>query len=315
MNPLIGYLIYAENRSARGIVRYTLGLLSALERAGLKFIVLHAGLERNKNGTVVLPGAGLLPGLLTWGQAEIAWAVHRHGLDLVHDPTGSLPLFLTGTKRVATIHDAIPYISPESSTALDWLIYHAWLPLAVRRLNALITVSQQSKIDILHYLPVNPENVTVIPIAANRTYRPLGREQLQAVLARYAIDFPYLLYVGSLEPRKNLPRLLEAYVLLRAWSPRWHLVIVGARNFWKSSPVGETVEKLDIKPWVHIIGYIPEEDLPALYNGADLFVFPSLYEGFGLPVLEAMACGTPVVCSHAGSLPEVAGDAARHRAP
>jgi glycosyltransferase involved in cell wall biosynthesis len=112
------------------------------------------------------------------------------------------------------------------------------------------------------------------------------------------------------EPRKNLLRLLEAYQEVRKWSQSWRLVIVGARNYWKSSPVAQKVKDLGLEGQVKFTGYIPDEDLPALYNGADLFCFPSLYEGFGLPVLEAMACGTPVVTANSSSLPEVAGEAA-----
>src|SRR5262249_38222888 len=131
----------------------------------------------------------------------------------------------------------------------------------------------------------------------------------QDTLARHNITFPYILYVGSIEVRKNLARLLEAYGRLRLWSQNWKLVIVGARK-WKFSPVFEAIQRLELEPHVHFTGYVADEDLPALYSGADLFAFPSIYEGFGLPVLEAMACGTPVITSNTSSLPEVAGDAA-----
>ena len=310
MNARLGYLTYSLNRSPSGIGRYSRELLDAVRRTGVELTVLNAGARGVRENAVDLVGAGLLPGLLTLGQFEIAWAAHRCGLELIHDPTGSLPLLLVHARRIVTIHDAIPFTLAATSTTFDWLIYHIWLPLAVRYVDAVITDSQQSKLDIIRNLPVITEKVTIISIAANRSYQPLSREDVQVTLARYGLDFPYLLYVGSIEPRKNLIRLLQAYAMLHAWSPRWHLVIVGARNFWKSSPVAEAVEKQNLKEWVHFTGYIPETDLPALYNGADLFVFPSLYEGFGLPVLEAMACGTPVVTSRTSSLPEVAGDAA-----
>jgi glycosyltransferase involved in cell wall biosynthesis len=257
-----------------------------------------------------LPGAGLLPGLLTIGQAEIAWIAHRCKLELVHDPTGSVPLGLVPASKVATIHDVVPYVYPETSTFLDRFTYRAWLPYAVQQLDAAITVSQQSKEDIAKYLHFPEEKILVIPEAANTHYRALREEEIQPALERASVSRPYILYVGSIEPRKNLVRLLQAYSQLREWSPKWRLVIVGARNFWKSSPVKEAVEQLGLGEWVRFTGYVPEEDLPALYNGADLFVFPSLYEGFGLPVLEAMACGTPVVTSNSSSLPEVAGEAA-----
>lgn len=310
MKSRVGFLAYALDRAAGGIGRYTRELLDRLAHSDINVITLHAGYAAKRDGQVNLAGAGLLPGLLTVGQAEIAWAARQHKLALVHDPTGCIPLVLTGVRRVVTIHDAIPYVDPQTSTALDWLIYRFWLPLAARRMDSIITDSQQSKSDIMQFLSVKPENITVIPAAASSAYRPMRRAEIQPALARHALDFPYILYVGSIEPRKNLVRLLQAYALLKEWSSRWHLVIVGARNFWKSSPVLETVERLGFKAWVHFTGFVEEADLPALYNGADLFAFPSLYEGFGLPVLEAMACGTPVVTSNSSSLPEVAGEAA-----
>ena len=309
MNQHYGLITYALDREPGGIGRYTLELLHALRSAAIHVTALNAGTEGAPQGALTLPGARLVPGLLTVGQLGIAWQALRHELAVVHDPTGVMPLMLTGARRVSTIHDVIPYIYPETSSGLDWLIYRYWLPLAVRLLHAIITVSQQSKIDIIRYLHIKPEIVTVIPEAANTAYREMSQAEIAPALARNEIHFPYILYVGSVEARKNLPRLLEAYTYLRAWSTHWKLVIVGARK-WKFSPVFDTIQRLELEPHVHFTGYVEEADLPALYNGASLFTFPSLYEGFGLPVLEAMACGTPVVTSNTSSLPEVAGDAA-----
>jgi glycosyltransferase involved in cell wall biosynthesis len=309
MTHLSGLILYGLDRTMGGIGTYSQELRNALLQQSWPLLQFHAGATAPKPGVVPLPGAYRLPGLLSLGQLQIAWQSRRRNLALVHDPTGAMPLFLTGCAKVGTIHDVIPYIYPTTSSRLDWLIYRFWLPLAVRRLDAIITDSRQSKADIVQYLPVPPEKVTVIPCAANKRYRPLPAADVQPVLARHGIDFPYILYVGSIAARKNLPRLLEAYAQLRGWSARWRLVIVGARK-WKSSPVYETVQRLNLAAHVHFTGFVEEEDLPALYNGADLFAFPSLYEGFGLPVLEAMACGTPVVTSNSSSLPEVAGEAA-----
>lgn len=310
MSSRIALIPYALDRPRRGIGRYTLELLDALQQEGLELTILQSVLMDGYPNSVKLPGANLLPVLLTLGQIEIAWITWQCGLDLVHDPTGVMPLKMAPAKRVTTIHDVVPYIYPRTCTTLDWLIHRFWLPFAVHGLDRVITVSEQSKADIVHFLPVAAEKVMVIPGAANKHYRQMDVEEIQLALTRAEINFPYILYVGSIEPRKNLPRLLEAYALLRQWSADWELVIVGTRNFWKSTPIAAVLERLGMKGCVHFTGYIPEEDLPAIYNGADLFVFPSLYEGFGLPVLEAMACGTPVVTSNRSSLPEVAGDAA-----
>jgi glycosyltransferase involved in cell wall biosynthesis len=270
---------------------------------------LHAQKAKRNRDDIRLFSARLLPGLLTAGQVEIAQAARRQKLSLIHDPTGCAPLVFTGARRVLTLHDVIPYIYPQTSTKLDWLIYHLWLPKVVRRIDAIITVSEQSKRDIVRYLSAKPEKITVIPEAASPLYRPIDPIQKESRLLAHGIDFPYILYIGSIEARKNLIVLLEAYAQLRHWSQKWKLVIVGARK-WKYTPVFNTLERLQLSSYVHFTGYIPEADLPALYNGASLFVFPSLYEGFGLPVLEAMACGTPVITSNCSSLPEVTADAA-----
>lgn len=309
MTLRVGMIHYGLDRQTGGIGRYTAELAAALAQQGVTVFPLWAGARPPQAGGVSLPGAYLLPGLLTVGQAGIAWQAQRLGLDLVHDPTGAMPHMLTRVRHVAILHDVIPYVYPETSTRLDWLIYRLWLPLAVRRLDALITISTASRNDILKYLSVDAKKLTIIPLAAATSYRPLNREVVDQVLHRYGVQQPFILTVSSLESRKNLSRLLEAYAQLRNWSTRWSLVIVGARK-WKYSEIFATVRRLELEPHVLFTGYVEEADLPAFYNGADLFVFPSLYEGFGLPVVEAMACGTPVITSNVSSLPEVAGDAA-----
>ena len=309
MKQHIGIISYGLERQAGGIARYSRELMTELQRVGLNFAVLKAGSTTSVNGEIAIRGARLLPGLLTIGQIEIARVAHKKRLALIHDPTGCAPLWFASVNRVVTIHDVIPHIYPETSSKLDWMIHHYWLPLIVKRLDAIITISEQSKADLLLHLRAKPEAITVIPPAASPMYRPLESREIEMRLLRLGISFPYILYVGSIEARKNLARLLEAYAQVRSWSKKWKLVIVGAPK-WKYSSVFSTLEQLQLTSDVHFTGYVPEEDLPVLYNGASLFVFPSLYEGFGLPVLEAMSCGTPVIASNCASLPEVAGQAA-----
>jgi glycosyltransferase involved in cell wall biosynthesis len=306
----VGLLTYALDRATGGIARYTRELRAALLRQGVPLTTLQAGRSpARSDGTVRLAGAGLLPGLMTIGQVEIGLAARTHDLALVHDPTGVSPLMLTSARRVATIHDVIPLIHPTASTLLDRLIYRRWLPSAARHLDAIITVSEHSRRDIIRLLGVDPTRVHVVPNAVSPSFQPVDRAVAAEVARRHQIDGPYILYVGSIEARKNLPRLLQAFRRLRSWDSRWQLVIVGVPG-WKATPVYATVQQLGLGSSVVFTGYVPDAELPALYSGADLFVFPSLYEGCGLPVLEAMACGTPVVTSSTSSLPEVAGDAA-----
>jgi glycosyltransferase involved in cell wall biosynthesis len=309
MNGQIGLIAYGLDRAPGGIARYSKELIAALQKAGVNITILQAGELTHYNRSIPLRGSKRLPGLLTIGQIEVARITQQRRLALVHDPTGCAPLWLTRAWRVVTIHDVIPFIYPETSSRLDWLIYHFWLPVVISRLDSIITVSEQSKSDLVQYLQVKPEKITVIPEAASPIYQPLRQTRIENTLLRLGINFPYILYVGSIEARKNLNTLLEAYDQVRCWSENWKLVIVGAHR-WKYSSVFSTLERLQLTSSVYFTGYVAEEDLPILYNGASLFIFPSLYEGFGLPVLEALACGTPVVTSNCASLPEVAGEAA-----
>lgn len=309
MTLSVGLIRYGLDRQATGIGRYTVAIGHALAAQNVSVHSLWAGAKPADQAGKILHGAYRLPGLLSIGQLEIAQLARQLHLDIVHDPTGAMPLLLTGAARIVTVHDVVPYVYPHTSTRLDWLIYHVWLPLVVRTVDAVITDSHQSWKDIVTHLPVAPERVTAIPAATDRRFRPLDPAEYEPILHQYSVECPYILYVGALESRKNLPRLLQAYAALRHWSTQWRLVIVGARK-WKFSPIFDTVQQLNLEPHVTFTGYVADEHLPALYAGADLFAFPSLYEGFGLPVLEAMACGTPVVTSNTSSLPEVAGDAA-----
>lgn len=306
----VGLLTYALDRATGGIARYTRELRAALVRRGVPLTTLQAGgAPGHEARTVRLSGAGLLPGLMTVGQVQIGRAARRHALELVHDPTGVSPLLLTSARRVATVHDVIPLIHPAASTTLDRLIYHHWLPRAARQLDAIVTVSEHSRRDIIRYLRVDPARVYAVPNAVGPRFRPVDPAIAAETARRHGITQPYILYVGSVEARKNLARLLQAFRQLRDRDACWQLVVVGASG-WKASPNFEAVQRLRLGSSVLFTGYVPDTDLPALYSGADLFVFPSLYEGCGLPVLEAMACGTPVVTSSTSSLPEVAGDAA-----
>lgn len=308
MNGGVGLVTYALDRSPGGIGRYTVELRDSLRERGVNLTVLNAGRTTNGRNVVSMPGAGLLPGLLTIGQVQIARAARRRGLVLVHDPTGTAPLMFTRAKRVITIHDVVPYIRPSASTAMDLAIHRIWLRVAAPHADAVITVSDQSKRDIARHLPVRSDRVHVVPSAAGPRFRPVCSGRVEQTLRRLRISDPYILFVGSLEPRKNLVRLLDAFSLrVQSWQAK--LVIAGARK-WQASPILRRVRELGIEGDVRFLGPVSDDDLPSLYSGAGAFVLPSLYEGFGLPVLEAMACGTPVVASNTPAIPEVAGDAA-----
>ena len=212
-----------------------------------------------------------------------------------------------------TIHDLIPVSFPEYTAG--WgrgyaLAFRAWAALLAGRATFVITDSEYSKTEVTRRLRIPPARVRVIPIGVGAEFHPDHRpEEIASVARRYGIGDPYLLAVGNFLPHKNLVRLVEAYAALpQAEAARVRLVLAGTpRGHGPARPVSRDALA---RPGVILPGFVAPEDLPLLYAGATALVCPSLVEGFGLPVLEAMACGTPVVCARAGALPEVAGDAA-----
>lgn len=209
---------------------------------------------------------------------------------------------------VTTIHDVAFRRFPELFPLKHRLLLNALIPLAARHAAAVITGSESTKRDLMEFYDLPPERITVTPYAADPAYRPLHREEARdSVRRRLNIPTPYLLSVGVLQPRKNLPRLVRAYSRIAAALPH-RLVLVGKEG-WASEELREAVAQVPHGREPIFTGYVADADLPVLYAGADLFVYPSLYEGFGLPPLEAMACGTPVLTSNTSSLPEVVGAA------
>ncbi len=313
----VGILVYAVDKPLSGISRYAFELVRALtELPNAPEIVLLSAGPVGPLGAYGLPVVGLagcsrLPGLMSIGNALTSAAARRQRLDVVHDTTGVTPFAVRMDKarRVVTVHDVIPLSFPGVSTRLDQLLYRHWLPRLLPGVDRVITVSACSKTDIARYLRVPSAKIEAIPLAANPAYKPASEAAVTELRRKLDLPGRYLLYLGSVEARKNLGRVLEALALLHERGEQLTLVVTGQMK-WKYAEITETLDRLNLGDKVLFTGYVAEADLPALYTGARGLVFPSLYEGFGLPVLEAMACGAPVVTSTAASLPEVAGDAA-----
>ena len=188
------------------------------------------------------------------------------------------------------------------------------MPAFVRAADAIIAVSRHTRSDLIDLYDCPPSKIHVIYEGIDADFRPAPTPDVDQVRAAYGLQRPYLFMMGTLEPRKNHATALHALARLKAAGYPHQLVLAGGSG-WLFEPVTELVEKLDLSGDVVFTGYVPQAHVSALYTGADCVMMPSLYEGFGFPVLEAMACGTPVVCSDASSLPEVAGDAALLVAP
>ena len=259
-----------------------------------------------------------------WTHLRLSWEMLRHPPDVLFVPAHVLPL-IHPRRSVVTIHDLGYHYEPDAHPPRQ----RAYLEWATRY-NAqsathIIADSQATKRDLVGILGIPPEKISVVYLGVEERFRPVqDAAQIAAAKAAYSIPGPYILYVGTLQPRKNLARLVEAFGRVAraldtgyegvtpydAGDPqrRLSLVLAGSKGWWYED-IFRTVQQMDLGSRVICPGYVKDDDLPALYSGADLFVLPSLYEGFGLPALEAMACGTPVVASNVSSLPEIVGDA------
>jgi glycosyltransferase involved in cell wall biosynthesis len=217
---------------------------------------------------------------------------------------------------VVTIHDMTLWLYPECHGRKRLLAMRSLIPLVARRAAAIVTISESAKRDIIEILRVPAAKIHVIYEAPAPHFQRLAdRQALEQVRRDHDLPERFILHVGTLEPRKNLVRLLEAFALIRRRSAgRCGLVLVGQRG-WKDDEIFATAERLALGDDVRFLGYVSPETLVSLYNLATVAAFPSLYEGFGLPAVESMSCGTPVVTTTRGSLGEVAGDAAEFVEP
>jgi glycosyltransferase involved in cell wall biosynthesis len=252
---------------------------------------------------------------LFWEQVDIVRHCHRESIDLLHSPYFSAPLFLPA-KTVVTVHDVIPLVMPKYRERPQSRMYTDFVAFTVRRADAIITVSQYSKQDIVRMLKIPEERIHVIGNAVDSSYRPITDKRLiDSVRERYGIGPKYLLYFGGFDIRKNVERVLQAYAALPESIQEEYQLVIAGRLHLLGHPLypdpRPLIQELGLDERVVMTGQIREQDKAPLYSAAALYLFPSLYEGFGIPVLEAMACGAAVVTSSITALPEVVGDAAR----
>jgi len=244
-------------------------------------------------------------------QIKIPWALRREGVTLFHAPHYVLPP-LVGCRSVVTIHDVIHLMFPQYlPNRLAFSYAKASITQAAQRATRVMTVSESSKRDILRFVDTEPDKIDVIYNAYDERLAMEPREQdVVRVRERFQLSDEFVLYAGNVKPHKNLERLIDAFALVRKKGlDHLRLVLIGD-EISKYTALRRAVHQHQLHKYVRFLGYMPEETLAVMYRLAGVFVFPSLYEGFGLPPLEAMASGTPVVTSNVSSLPEVAGDAA-----
>lgn len=323
----IAVLPFGCDGGRSGIGRYARSLLEqwARDPQGHHWMVfVH---RADLPGLVPDPGSLDLRPLPSWWPRqpllEVAWYQALRGLlapfrpDVAFLPAGNrrLPVALP-CPAVATVHDFASLHVPGKYDRARMLYIRRVLPWLMDRQDLLLTPSEATRQDVIRFTRVPAHRVRVTPLGVDHGFfGPGARRQVPALRGRLGLDAPYLLYVSRIEhPGKNHVRLIEAFEALAGEDFPHHLVLAGP-DWFRAEEVHLRARS---SPWsdrIHLLGAFPGQDLPALYAGADLAVFPSLYEGFGLPVLEAMACGTPVACSRVSSLPEVAGEAAEYFDP
>jgi glycosyltransferase involved in cell wall biosynthesis len=246
-----------------------------------------------------------------WTIPRLLRQIHSRPSSVVRRPiyhsTYYLMPYRPGLPAILTLYDLIALIHPQTVSPRARLLFRITTRLALRSVRQVIAISDATRQDLLRHFSIAAEQVTTIPLAADPCFQPQPQSAIEAVRQKYNLPARYLFYLGINKPHKNLVRLIEATAQLAPLP--LPLVIAGAWDERYPEPKARA-EALGVSDQVRFLGPVDDADLPALYSGCTLFVFPSLYEGFGLPVLEAMACGAPVACSNASSLPEVTADAA-----
>ena len=315
MKPRIAIDAHMVGEQETGNETYTLNLIRALLPLGRdhhyllytthpKRLASRLPLPVNAEIVTIRPNMPLL---------RIPWAMPRTNaaqkaallhVNYIAPPFNPCPV-------VTTVHDISYEFFPSFFSPRDRWLLKTLVPFTARRAARVIAVSECTKNDLVARYGLPPEKITVTYEAAGEQFRPIEEPvALRAVRARYGLRMPFIFALGNLQPRKNILRLLAAYIGLRRAGVHVQLLI-GGKAKWRESELFRAVTSYGMGQEILFPGYVPDEDLPLLYNAAACFAFPALYEGFGLPPLEAMACGTPVVCSNVASLPEVVGDAAR----
>ena len=298
--------------SQAGIGQYILHLVNGLSSLddGTEYVLLQS----RKDNTTILEQSNFrrvslwTPSHHRLERYSLNVELMRLGLDVLHSPD-FIPPHRPSCKSVITVHDLAFLLYPHFLTK-ESARYYGHIDQAVRWTDHIISVSESTKRDTIQHLGVPEEKITVVYEAANPIFRPLDKsEARQHVLDRHGVDGPFVLFVSTIEPRKNVPTLLRAiHQLQQCYKEDVRLVLAGGKG-WLFEDAFAVVKDLKLDGRVHFLGRVSSEDLLSLYNAAEMLAHPAFYEGFGLPPLEAMACGLPVIVSDVASLPEVVGDA------
>jgi glycosyltransferase involved in cell wall biosynthesis len=293
----------------------TRGVLGGMKKLGSRYkftLVHHTRMDCDlyrENAEIILPRRSFKPLRPPWGFDFPKNKIKNVPVRLMHDFSSSLVLSAQMPfTKIVNIYDLASLILPN----ISWRGRVSYLLLGrrlARRVDRIVTISESSKKHIVHYLGTPAEKVDVVYLGVDEQHRLLPEAEVAAFREKKGLNFPFILYLGVLQPRKNIPTLIRAYARLKAAGSDHRLVIAGGKG-WHYAEIFELVRKEGLDAHVIFAGHVPDAEVPFWYSAARVFVFPSIFEGFGIPPLEAMACGTPVVTTNATSLPEVVGDAA-----
>ncbi len=314
MDKVLGIDGRLANTARRaGVGNFCFGVLQALP-PHVQDIRLRIYLDTPPAADFPLPPEAaefrILPRKPFWTQRVLGPELRRRPPSVFLSPVLQLP-FRAGCPAIATIHDLAFLHHGEHFTWKRWALARLEIHHAVRSAHRLLAVSEATKNDLIAHFHLPPEKIVVTQEGVSPRFQRPEENVLRAMRERHSLTTPYIAYVGRLQPRKNIVRLIEAFARLIQQHPEFphHLVLAGDKG-WMYGPIYEAAQASPVKDRIRFLGYVSDEDLPALIGGADALALVSLWEGFGLPVLEAMACGTAVITSDCSSLPEVAGDAA-----
>ena len=300
-----------------GAGNYIIYLLRALIdlKADLRFSVFvqpyqHALLDLSPHADVDFISVPAMPPAvrLLWEQTIFPRLVLKSGAELLHSPHYTMPLSHP-VPNIVTFHDMSFFIYPEKHTWAKRYFFPWMMRQSARRADIIISDSENTRQDAIRFLKICPEKIVTVHLGHQNIFRRIADKNLLArVRQQYDLPEQYIFYAGALEPRKNVPMLLNAFEQLAQSRPELHLVMTGGTG-WGNQETLALMNSLSFKDRILRLGHIDHADLPAIFNLAAAFVYPSLYEGFGLPPLEGLACGTPVITTNISSMPEVVGDA------
>lgn len=319
MNVMIDATMVTRNKAGVGV--YAKNLIQELIRIhpGPHFFVMvqdddtEIDFGNRENVTMIRVPAKLfrrLPLRFLLEQAFLPLLLAKNRIDVLHSLHYSFPLVRFRTKQVVTLHDMTFFNMPEVHEFVKIKYFRFFTRMAVRFADRIIFVSQSTRQDCIARLGPLRGSSSVIHLGKSEAFHPgLDLVRVQSVRDKYCLPQDFVLYVGTIEPRKNLAALVSAFAPISNQHPDLVLVIAGMKG-WMYDGLLESIDRLNLQSRIIFTGFIPEEEKPFLIAGAQVFAYPSLYEGFGIPVLEALACGIPTLTSNVSSLPEVAGNAA-----